>query len=223
MLHVLAELLTIGVGIAISPLSIVAVILMATAGKARTNGTAFLIGSYVFAVAFVGALVFLGRSTGSDEVDSGSHLTIDVMEIVLGMVLLGLAVVQWRCRAATGTPKWMSALDGMSLGGAFIVGVLISGPLSPKDLPLLVAAGGRISQAALPAHEVVAVVLIFGLFGITAVAIPWLVSIISPSKVEARLAGLRDWLVANHSAIMTILFLILGVKLIGSGVADLVS
>ncbi|GAA1543020.1 threonine/homoserine/homoserine lactone efflux protein [Microbacterium ginsengiterrae] len=221
MLAVLADLLTIGVAVAISPLAIVAVILMATSGKGRTNGTAFVLGCYVFAVAFVGVLVLIGRASGADDPDSGPHLFIDVVEIVLGLILLALAVVQWRKRSSTETPKWMSSLDDLSLAKAFLVGVLISGPLSPKDLPLLVAAGGRISQAALPTGEIVAVILIFGLLGVFAVAIPWVLSVLSPSQVEKKLAGPRTWLVANHAVIMTVLFVILGVKLMGSGIADL--
>ncbi|MDR5700820.1 GAP family protein [Agromyces aerolatus] len=222
MLALLADLLTIGVAIAISPLAIVAVILMATSGKGRTNGTAFILGCYTFAVLFVGVLVMMGRSVGTEEAGSGPHITVDLIEIVLGGVLIVLAALQWRKRGSTEPPKWMAKLDGIGLVGAFVVGVLISGPLSPKDLPLLVAAGGRISQAALPVGEIVAVILIFGVIGITAVLIPWSVSIISPTKVEDRLAGMRGWLVSNHAVIMTVLFVILGVKLIGSGVADLV-
>lgn len=221
-LGVLADLLTIGIGVAISPLAIVAVILMATSGKGRSNGTAFLLGCYAFSVFFVSVLVLIGRSTGTEEADSGPHIAVDVIEIVLGGFLLALAVTQWRKRNHSGTPKWMSALDGLSIWKAFIVGILISGPLSPKDLPLLIAAGGRISQADLAVGEIVTVILIFGLIGIIAITIPWLISVISPSKVEARLSGARDWLVANHSVIMTVLFVLLGFKLIGSGVADLV-
>lgn len=223
MIAVLADLLAIAVAVAISPLTIVAVILMATAGKGRTNGTAFILGCYAFAVVFVGALAAIGRSSGADVVDSGPHITVDVIEIVLGLALLGLAVRQWRHRAHAETPKWMERLDGLSLAGAFLAGVLISGPLSPKDLPLLIAAGGRISQARLPVVEIVAVVLIFGLIGVAAAMIPWMISVVSPSKVEMRLAGARTWLITNHAVIMTVLFVILGVKLIGSGIADLAS
>lgn len=221
MLVVLADLLTIGVAIAISPLTIVAVILMATSGKGRTNGTAFILGCYLFAVVFVGLLVLLGRSSGTDEPGSGSHLLVDVIEIILGVGLLALAVVQWRNRASTDPPKWMAQIDGLTIGKAFLIGVLISGPLSPKDLPLLVAAGGRISQASLPVEEIVAVVLIFGVIGVAAAAVPWLVSVVSPGTVEQRLTGMRVWLVSNHSVIMTVLFVILGVKLVASGIVDL--
>ncbi|GAA1860157.1 GAP family protein [Microbacterium koreense] len=221
MLVVLADLLTLGVAVAISPLAIVTVTLMATAGKGRTNGTAFILGCYLFAVVFVGGLVVLGRASGTDDPDSGPHVAVDIVEIILGGALLVLAVIQWRRRGRHTTPAWMTRLDGLTIGKAFLVGVLISGPLSPKDLPLLVAAGGRISQAPLPVAEVVAVVLVFALIGVLAVAVPWLVSVLAPAQVEARLTGMRVWLIANHSVIMMVLFTILGVKLIASGVMDL--
>lgn len=221
MIALLADLLILGVAIAISPLSIVAVILMATSGKGRTNGTAFLIGCYTWGVVFVGALVLLGRSSGADDPDSGPHITIDIIEVVLGVAMLLLAVRQWRSRSSDEPPKWMARLDGLSMVKAFAVGIVLAGPASPKDLPLLVAASGRISQAVLPVGEVVAVILIFGVIGVTAIAVPWLVSVVSPQNVEVRLSGMRAWLVTNHAVIMTVLFVILGFKLIGSGIADL--
>ncbi len=165
--------------------------------------------------------MLIGRAAGAEDPDSGPHITIDIIEIVLGAGLLVLALLQWRGRSSHETPKWMASLDGLTAWKAFFVGVLISGPLSPKDLPLLAAAGGRISQAVLPVEQVVAVVLIFGIFGISAVAIPWIISVVSPSKVEVRLSGMRNWLVTNHAVIMAVLFVILGFKLIGAGVADL--
>ena len=223
MIPVLADLLTIGVAVAISPLAIVAVILMATSGKGRTNGTAFILGCYTFAIVFVGVLVLIGRSAGTEDPDSGPHITVDIVEIVLGLALLVLAIRQWRHRSSNEPPAWMARLDGLKIGGAFLVGILISGPLSPKDLPLLIAAGGRISQATLPVEQVVAVILLFGVMGIMAVLVPWFISVVSPGKVEVRLSAMRTWLVSNHAVIMTVLFVILGVKLIGSGVADLAS
>jgi len=222
MLAVIADLLTIGVAVAISPLAIAAVILMATGGKGRSNGTAFVLGCYTFAIVFVGVLVAIGRLAGTEDPRSESHFIVDVVEIVLGVLLLALAVLQWRQRGRPGPPKWMTKIDGLSFGSAFLAGILLSGPLSPKDLPLLVGAGGRISQARLPVDQIVAVILIFGLIGVMAVAVPWLISVIWPSKVESSLSGMRSWLVSNNAVIMCVLFLILGAKLIGSGIADLV-
>lgn len=104
MIAVLADLLTLGIAVAISPLSIVAVILMATSGKGRTNGTAFILGCYAWGILFVGVLVLIGRAAGADDPDSGPHITIDIIEIVLGVGLLVLAVLQWRGRSSHETP-----------------------------------------------------------------------------------------------------------------------
>ena len=222
MLLVLADVLTIAVAVAISPLAIVAVILMATAGKGRSNGTAFVLGCYVFVVGFVGILVFVGRAAGAEEARSLPRLLVDAVEILLGLVLLTMAVLQWRKRGSKQTPGWMTKIDVLTVGQAFIIGMLLSGPLSPKDLPLLIAAGGRISQADLPVGELVGVILIFAAIGNSAIAIPWIVSVLTPGRVEATLTRPREWLVANHAVIVTVLFVILGFKLVGSGVADMV-
>lgn len=221
MIAALGDLLTIGVGIAISPLVIVAVILMATAGKGRSTGTAFVLGCYAFTVAFIGALVLIGRGVDAEKPDSGPNITIDVIELVIGAGLLVLAYRQWRRRGEHTTPKWMDSLDSLTIGKAFVIGVLISGPLSPKDLPLLVAAGGRVSQADISTASTVAVILIFGVISVIGALIPWLMSVIAPGSVEAKLAGVRTWLVFNSAVIMTVLFVILGVKLIGTSIADL--
>ena len=218
---VLAGLLTTAAAIAISPLIIVAVILMATAGKGRTNGTAFLLGFYVFAVVLVALIVLWGREAGAEVEGSESHLTMDILQIVLGLALLVLAYLQWRKRGADRPPKWMERLDNLNLWQAFVLGGLISVPLSPKDLPLLISAGGKISQAPLTALESIGVIAIFGVLCVLAAAIPWVMSVISPKRVGQQLAGSRAWLLKNHTVIMLVLFLILGVKLIGTGLVDL--
>lgn len=221
MLITLASLLTTAVAIAISPLAIVAVILFATNGKGRTNGTAFVVGSYVIAVLFIGIVVLLGRDAGADVEGSGPNLALDALQILLGIALLVMAVLQWSKRASTEKPKWLQKLDSMNFWRAFGLGVLIYGLLSPKNLPLYISAGGRISQADLTREVTVAVVLIFGAMSVAAILVPWLISVFAPSRTEQWLGGMREWLIANNAVIMAILFVILGFKLIGTGLADL--
>lgn len=45
-------------------------------------------------VVFVGAFVLLGRSAGAEDPGSEANVTVDVVEIVLGVGLLVLAVIQ---------------------------------------------------------------------------------------------------------------------------------
>lgn len=217
----LAGLLTTAVAIAISPLAIVTVILFATKGSGRTKGTAFLLGYILLEVLLVGAIVLWGREAGAEVEGSETNVTIDVVQILLGALLLVMAVGQWLRRTSEHEPKWLGKLDGVKLWQAFGLGFLLAGPLSPKDLPLLISAAGRISQADITPEETVVVIAIFTALTAVAVAIPWFVSVFTPTRTEQLLSGMRRWLIANHAVIMTLLFLILGVKLIGTGAADL--
>ena len=65
----IGELLPAAVGVAISPLPIVAVVLMLVAARGRSTGPAFLAG-WLFGVAGAGAVVLLVAS-GADASDQG--------------------------------------------------------------------------------------------------------------------------------------------------------
>ena len=54
----IGQILTLGVGVALSPLPIIAVVLMLGTPRARSNGPAFLLG-WLAGLALVGAIVLL--------------------------------------------------------------------------------------------------------------------------------------------------------------------
>ena len=98
----ISAVLTFAIGVAISPVPIIAVILMLFSQRARVNGPAFR-GWVVAALAAVCAVVYVvvarrqcgaASSTASDSVSWGT--------IVLGVVLLALARRNWRKRPAPG-------------------------------------------------------------------------------------------------------------------------
>lgn len=41
------------------------------------------------------------------------------------------------------------------------------------------------------------------------------------SKAEERLTDMKDWLVADNNTVMTVLFVVLGAKLLGDGIVTL--
>ena len=110
----IGEFLPAAVGIAVSPIPIVAVVLMLVSARARANGPAFLAG-WVVGVAGLGALLLLAAgAVGSD--DGGQPASwVSWLKLVLGIALLVLALGQWRGRPRAGadapTPKWMDAVD----------------------------------------------------------------------------------------------------------------
>lgn len=106
-------MLPAAVGVAISPLPIMAVILMLFTPRARTNAPAFVVGWIVGLV--LGGVVVLLVAGGADIAANQSSRAGSIVKLVLGLVLLKLAVRQWRGRPHAGEeaplPKWMRAID----------------------------------------------------------------------------------------------------------------
>ncbi|HTA14000.1 MAG TPA: GAP family protein, partial [Solirubrobacteraceae bacterium] len=93
----IGQALSFGVGVALSPVPIIAVVLMLATPHGRVNGPAFIAG-WVFGLAAAGTILLLGAS-GAEASSSGAPAEwVSIVKIVLGAVLLGLAARQWRGR-----------------------------------------------------------------------------------------------------------------------------
>src|SRR4051812_9616731 len=146
----IGDLLPSAVGVALSPVPIIAVILMLGTRRARSNGPAFAVG-WVLGLTIVSVIVVLVAS-GADEADSGSSTAVDVIKLLFGVLFLWLALKQWRSRPRPGAevamPKWMAAVDSLTAGRSFLLGAALSG-INPKNLALTLAAAASIAQAGL--------------------------------------------------------------------------
>jgi len=107
----IGEVLTFAVGVAISPVPIIAVILMLFSQRAKVNGPAFMLG-WVLALAVVSTVAYVISNESDASTSSSASDTISWGKIVLGVIFLLLAVRQWRSRPAPGAepemPKWMA-------------------------------------------------------------------------------------------------------------------
>jgi threonine/homoserine/homoserine lactone efflux protein len=136
-------------GAAISPIPIIAVILMLFSSRARVNGPVFVIGWVLGLLIVAGIAYLVGDNQDADGNGSGSDWVF-VLKIVLGVLLFLLAIRQWRSRPNPDEPPkppptWMQAIDQFSPIKAFGMAALLSG-LNPKNLLLSIAAGVTIAQ-----------------------------------------------------------------------------
>jgi hypothetical protein len=110
----IGQVLPTAVGVALSPLPIVAVVLMLVSARGRASGPAFTVG-WLVGLAIVGAIV-LSIASAAGATDHGKPAAwVRALKLALGVLLLLLGLRQWQGRPQEGeevpTPKWMGALE----------------------------------------------------------------------------------------------------------------
>jgi len=219
----ISAVLTFAVGVAISPVPIIAVTLMLFSRRARVNGPAFLLG-WVLAVAVVSGVAYTLADQADAATSSTAADTIAWGKIVFGVLFLLLAARNWRSRPAPGTqpemPKWMAGVDGLTPPKAFGLGLLLAGP-NPKNLMLSASAGAALAGLGLPAGEAVGSLIVFIVIASLSIAAPVFYYLIGGDNAKARLDELKDWLILHNNAVMAVLLLVFGAKLIADGLPPL--
>jgi tellurite resistance protein TehA-like permease len=117
----ISAVLTFGIGVAISPVPIIAVILMLFSARARVNGPMFMAG-WALALGLVSGGIYALSAAGDASTNSTTSDTISWAKIALGVLLILLAARAWRNRPEPGgegeMPKWMAGIDDFSPGKA---------------------------------------------------------------------------------------------------------
>jgi threonine/homoserine/homoserine lactone efflux protein len=219
----IGQVLSFGVGVAVSPLPIIAVVLMLATPRARANGPAFLLG-WIVGLALVGTIVLL-VSSGANASEDGQPATwVSILKLALGAALLLLAVKQWRGRprggAAAELPKWMAAIDQFKPGKALGFGAVLSAA-NPKNLLLTVGAAAAIAQTGVAAGRQAVALAVFIVVGTLGVGAPVVVYFALGERSRRALDELKSWMAANNAAIMAVLTLVIGAKLLGDGISGL--
>lgn len=217
----IGQILPLALGIAISPLPIIAAILMLLSERAKSTSLGLLFGWVLGIVVAITAFTLLSDLIPGNDGRSSSPV-VAVLHIVLGALLLLVAARQWRGRPKDGEeptmPKWMAAIDTMSFGSAFGLGLLLSA-VNPKNLLLGMAAGLAVGSAQLPVGQTALVILVFTLLAACTVLVPVVGYLIASSRLRGPLDRLRLWLTRENAVIMAVLLLVFGVDLIGKGIA----
>jgi threonine/homoserine/homoserine lactone efflux protein len=223
MADAIGQVLSLGVGVALSPVPIIAVVLMLGTPRARANGPAFVLG-WVAGLAVVGTVVLLA-SSGADASDEGDPADwVGALKLVLGALLLLVAARTWRGRPRPGAeaelPKWMRTIDTFGAPKSVAFGALLSG-VNPKNLLLTVGAAAAIAQTGIPAGEQAVALGGFILIGTLGPGVPVAIYFAMGVRAKRLLEGLKAWMGAHNAAIMAVLCLVIGAKLIGDGISGL--
>lgn len=223
---VIGALLPLAVGVAISPIPIIAVILMLLSRRPGATSVGFAAGWVVGIVAATAVFTLLaGVLQGSQDAgDDGPGTVAGVIDVVLGVLLLLVAVRQWGGRPRPGhpavMPAWMSAIDRFTAVKAAGLGFLLSA-LNPKNLLMAVAAGNAIGGAALSVGGDITAVAVFTVLAASTVLVPVIGFLAARARVTPWLTSLQHWLTANNAVVMAVLLAVLGFVQLGKGIGAL--
>jgi threonine/homoserine/homoserine lactone efflux protein len=215
----ISEVLPFAIGVAISPIPIIAVILMLFSNRAKVNGPVFLLG-WVVGLSVVVAVVYSIAHAANAATDSTSSDSVSWIKVGLGVVLLGAARRQYAKRPEPGEepamPKWMATVDDLKPGAAFGLAILCSA-VNPKNLILAVGAAAGVAQVNDSVGDAVGALIAFVVIASLSVAFAVGYYLFGGEKAHAHLDDLKAWLSVHNAAVMAVLFLVFGVVLIAKG------
>jgi threonine/homoserine/homoserine lactone efflux protein len=221
----IGQVLSFGVGVALSPVPIIAVVLMLATPKARVNGPSFLAG-WIVGIAGLGAIVLLAASGASASKHGTPATWVSILKIVLGLLLLLLAAKQWRARPRADNeprlPAWMKTIDRFTPGRSTAMGIALSA-INPKNLLLVVGAATAIAQTGADTFSQAVALAIFILIATLGVGAPVAIYYLMGNRATRILGELHDWMARENATIMAVICLIIGAKLIGDAISALAS
>lgn len=211
--------LTYAVGIAASPIPIVAVILMLFSARPRLNSAVFTT-TWVLGIAAIVTAASLVPGLGADAESRGTGR--GVLRIVVGVLFLLLAVRNWRRRPGPGeepsTPAWLNPEGGIGLRAAVGLGLLLS-VLNPKDVALAASGGAAIGAEDLPTGRAFLAIVVFTLVAVSTVVLPVIVSIVVGARAEVAFDRAKAFLLRHNAAVLAVIWLVLGIVFVLEGVA----
>jgi hypothetical protein len=216
----LGTLLPLAIAVTISPIPIIAEILLLFTKRPVAAAAAYLVGFIVGVALVLGILVLVANAI--DLSKSGPSKGAGTLQLVLGVLLLVAAVRRFRHRPKEGevapSPKWMEGISSFTPQKSLGLGAAI-GAANPKNIAVGVAGAAAISSAGLSAGQSIVSIVVYVVIAAAGVAAPLVVMVSLGDRAQGVLESWKAWLALNNATVMAVLLLVFGVVLVGKGVA----
>ncbi|MEV5173359.1 GAP family protein [Streptomyces flaveolus] len=223
--HAVGDVLGLAAAVAVSPLPVVAMILILATPRGHLNGALFALG-WLVGLAVLGAVMLAIGGPADASTHKQPATWVGALKLALGLLLLLFGARQWRRRPADPSqaqlPKWMAAIDRFSPVKILALGLALSAA-NLKNAPLTIAAGASISSAGIPVPQQIGTLAVFVVIASLGVLAPLAVYVTMGGRAQKTLGSWRDWAAQHNVAVMAVLFAVLGLKLVGDGISVLAS
>ena len=216
--------LPLAIGVALSPIPIIAVVVLLTSSRARSLGPVFVLG-WLLGLVVVGAIVLV--VVGPSGAGSSGQRTrwVSWVMIVLGVLLLvaaGRHVRGPRGGEEVPLPAWMGAIDRLNPAVVLGGGVVLGG-VRPRSLLLVVGGAVAIAQTGIGGGQQAIAYAVFAVIATIGVAVPVVIYFAMGTRSAELLGRFKGWMRRNNAVILAVVLLVIGVTLIGDGIGGLPS
>ncbi|WP_225826954.1 GAP family protein [Streptomyces naphthomycinicus] len=222
---VLGDVLGFAAAVAVSPLPIIAIILILATPRGRLNGALFTVG-WILGLSALGALMLGIASPAGASAHHQPATWVGALKLALGLFLVVFGARQWHRRprdpSQAKLPKWMGAIDRLTPVKIFALGLALAA-LNAKNAPLTIAAGAAIGSAGLPVGQQIGSLAVFVLIASLGLLAPLGVFLLGGERARSTLGNWKEWAARHNVAVMAVLFFVLGLKLLGDGISVLTS
>ena len=214
------DLILIGLVITLEPIPLTAFILVLASKGGVRKGAAFIFG-WLVSLAAVVALTILATGNQPPKPNTGPSLAALAVKILIGVVLVIIAVRQWRRmgkpKKPKKTPKWQTSIDNMSPWFAIALGPLV------QPWGLVAAGVAVIVGAKLSSWQSYIGLFLFCLIATITYLVMEIYAGFWPDQTQAFLARTRTWIDTHTDQVIIVVSLILGFYLIGKSIYVLVN
>lgn len=220
----IGQILSHGVGVAISPLAVVAIVLLLSTPRARSNAVTFAVTWIVAMAAAIAVLIAIGGLIGANHHDRPASW-VGWAKLVIGLAALTIAALQAR-RALHPDPNrtppaWTQNRNHTTLTIITLATTLAI--VNPKNLTQLAAAAVTITSVTRGHGARIIAGVVFLLIASLCVTIPLAIHLFAGQRATTILARWKDWATRHNSTIMAVLLTVLGTKSVGDAIATLTS
>jgi hypothetical protein len=208
---------------AISPVPIIAAILILFSGHARRNGILYLLGWVAGMLICIGAVLLLPEDL---EFHRGAVLaTVGAgFRLLVGLLFVFAALAVWLRRPKTGEahplPAWTNRIEEISGIQALLLAVGLA-VINPKNLALAFSTVLSIAAAPAGERESRLALAFFVLIGSSTIAVPVFYRLLAGTRADRQLQAWKEWLTYNNATVVCVVLLMMGVMIIGKGVGGL--
>jgi len=198
------------------------VVLVLNTSRARTNGLAFVFG-WLIGLGVAGAIMLAIADSAKASEAGAPAIWVSWTKILLGVLLLLVAANQFRTRAGGSEkpqPRWTGRVETMKARMVSGLAIVLA-TLNPKNLLLIAGGAAAIAETGIGGRQQVIAYLVFALIASIGILTPLMIYFTMGERAPEILGQLRDWMSRNSAVIIAVICLVIGVKIIGDGIAAL--